>query len=266
MHARERHRAILHALDRRGFLGITELTALTDASEATVRRDLGALAEEGHVRRVRGGVEHAHPDRRAFLAGQPSFFGARTEHVPEKRAIARLAVDLLEPSDSVIIGGGTTTLMMAEYLADRKLTVLTPSFPLAERLLRETSNEVILPGGPVYREQQIIVSPYDEPSVANYWASLMFVGALGLGVAGLTESDHLFVRAQRQLIERAERVVVLADSSKFERQGSMVVCGLDRIDTVITDSGVDRHSRSMLAEAGCEMIEAAVTEAARDEG
>jgi DeoR family ulaG and ulaABCDEF operon transcriptional repressor len=264
MHAHERQRAILRNLDHRGFLGIAELTTLTEASEATVRRDLEALHEAGHIKRVRGGAERAHSSRLTSLAGQPSFFGARMERVPEKRAIARAAVDMLEPEDPVIIGGGTTTLMMAEHLVDRKLTVLTPSFPLAERLLHETSNEVILPGGPVYREQQIVVSPYDEPSVQNYWARLMIVGALGLGVVGLTESDHVFVRAQRQLMERAERVVVLADSSKFRRQGSMVVCGLDRIDTVVTDSGIELHSRSMLVEAGCDGVIAPVAENAQD--
>jgi DeoR family ulaG and ulaABCDEF operon transcriptional repressor len=265
MHAQERQRAILRTLHHRGFLGIAELTALTDASEATVRRDLSALHEAGHIKRVRGGAERAHSIGWASLAGQPSFFGARMEHVPEKRAIARTAVEMLEPDDAVIIGGGTTTLMMAEHLVDGKLTVLTPSFPLAERLLHETSNEVILPGGPVYREQQIVVSPYDEPSVQNYWARLMIVGALGLGVGGLTESDHVFVRAQRQLMERAERVVVLVDSSKFRRQGSMVVCGLDRIDTVITDPGIEPGSRSMLVEAGCDVVVAPVAENAHDD-
>jgi DeoR family ulaG and ulaABCDEF operon transcriptional repressor len=253
MHASERRRSILRSVAGRGFVSVAELTELLGASEPTVRRDLVALAGEKRVRRVHGGVEAIDVAQRV-LVGQPEFAGARTVRSVEKRAIAKRAVELCEPGDAIIIDGGTTTFMMTEFLQDSEIHVLTPSFPVAEVLLRTTRCEVIVPGGPVYRNQQLILSPYDEPSVQNYCARLMFMGAQGIGEAGLIQSDPLLVQAEKQLMQRAEKLVVLVDSSKFLGRGRLVFCPLDQIDTIITDSGITPPTRAMLEGAGVELI------------
>ncbi len=253
MHSSERRRSILESVSRRGFVSVGELTEILGASEPTVRRDLVALAKQKRLRRVHGGAEAIDATHRA-LVGQPDFSSAQTVRASEKRAIARRAVEMCEPGDSIIIDGGTTTFFMTEFLRERELHVLTPSFPVAEVLLRNTRCEVIVPGGPVYRTQQLILSPYDEPSVENYCARSMFMGAQAIGPDGLIQSDPLLVQAEKQLRERAEKLVVLVDSSKFRGRGRMVFCELEQIDTVITDSGIDPASKSMLKKAGVEVV------------
>lgn len=253
MHASERRRSILQSVSRRGFVSVGELTEILGASEPTVRRDLVELARRKRIRRVHGGAEAVDATHRA-LVGQPEFARAQTVQASAKRAIAGRAAELCKPGDSIIIDGGTTTFFMTEFLRDRDLHVLTPSFPVAEVLLRDTRCEVILPGGPIYRTQRLILSPYDEPSVRNYRARLMFMGAQGIGPDGLIQSDPLLVQAEKQLRERADKLVVLVDSSKFPGRGRLVLCALDEIDTVITDAGIDAATKSMLAEAGIELL------------
>ncbi len=253
MHASERRRSILQSVAGKGFVSVAELTELLGASEPTVRRDLVALAREKRLRRVHGGAEALDQKQRGLI-GQPEFVSAQTVHAAQKRAIARRAVELCEPGDSIIIDGGTTTYFMTEFVGDRELHVLTPSFPVADVLLRRTRCEVILPGGAIYRKQQLILSPYDEPSVRNYCARLMFMGAQGIGADGLIQSDPLLVQAEKQLRERAERLVVLVDSSKFGGRGRLVFCSLEQVDTVVTDSGIDPAAKAMLVDAGVEVI------------
>lgn len=253
MHARERHRATLRLLAERGFVSVQQLRQALASSEATVRRDLSELEAAGQLRRIRGGAEPRGASR-APLAGQPEFFAAHDRHLREKRAIARAAVARIRPGESIIIDAGTTAFAMVEFLRDLEVRVLTPSFPVAEQLLRITRSEVLVPGGSLYRDQQLILSPFDEPVTAAYWATQAFLGAQGVTPRGLMQSDPLLVQAQRRLLERAERVVVLADASKFASLGSLALCPLDRIDCVITDDRASAEAVAMLEDAGVEVI------------
>ena len=172
----------------------------------------------------------------------------------EKRAIARRAASLCAPGDTVIINGGTTTFLMAEYLPPRGLRVLTNSFLLAERLLSGSEHEVILPGGSVYREQNVIVSPFENDVAQHHYASTMFMSAHGLSALGLMESDPLLVQAERRLIQQAEKLVVLADHTKFERRSGLVLCGLDRVSCLITDSGAPDAVVQWLEQQGLQVV------------
>jgi len=121
----------------------------------------------------------------------------------------------------------------------------------------------MLPGGAIYREQNIVLSPFENDVTRNFYARHMFMGAQGLGPLGLMEADPLLIQAERKLIDQAERLVLLVDSSKFERRSSLILCGLDRISTVITDSDLaDRHA-TMLANAGVRLLVAPVEKSER---
>ena len=107
--------------------------------------------------------------------------------------------------------------------------MLTNSYPLAEMLIRESRCRVALPGGEVYREQKLIVSPFDEDAIQHYSAARMFMSAISIGPLGVIEGDPLIARAETKLLKRADKLIVLADSSKFAPRGSLVVCPLSRI-------------------------------------
>jgi DeoR family ulaG and ulaABCDEF operon transcriptional repressor len=260
MHEKERHRLILAAVQDRPVLTVAEMVELTGASEATVRRDIAALHLQKRLRRVRGGAEAISPPQFVGLAGRP-FSLNEAENMAQKKAIAREAVALCQDGESIIVNGGTTTFQMVYPLQARRLQILTNSFPIAEHLLKQSRNTILLPGGAIYREQMIVLSPFENDVTRNFYARRMFMGAQGLGTLGLMETDPLLIQAEQKLLNQADELVVLADASKFERRSSLILCGLDRIATVITDDRVDDRAAAMLEAAGVALIVAPAAEA-----
>ncbi|MEM9632651.1 MAG: DeoR/GlpR family DNA-binding transcription regulator [Pseudomonadota bacterium] len=253
MHEKERHRIILSAVQDRPVVTVQELVALTDSSEATIRRDIATLHVQKKLRRVRGGAESINPPQFVGLAGRP-FSVNETINIAQKRAIAQKAVELCEDGDAIIINGGTTTFQMVHPLATKRMQVFTNSFPIAEHLLKNSKNTIMLSGGAIYREQNIILSPFDNDVTRNFYAKRMFMGAQGLGPLGLMEADPLLIQAEQKLIGQADELVVLVDSSKFSARSSLILCPLERISTVITDEGIPDSAANMLEQADVKLI------------
>ncbi len=253
MHENDRHRVILSAVQDRSLVTVADLCNLTGASEATVRRDINALDDAGKLRRVRGGAEALTTTPFVGLAGRPFSYN-ETINISEKQAIAAAAVELCSDGEPIIINGGTTTFQMVHPLASRQMQVFTNSFPIAEHLLKNSRNTVLLSGGVIYREQNIILSPFENDVTRNFYAKRMFMGAQGLGPLGLMEQDPLLIQAEQKLIGQAEELIVLADSAKFEVRSSLILCPLARIDTIITDDGIDDRTASMLEAADVKLI------------
>lgn len=253
MHEKDRHRVILSAVQDRPLVTVIDLCALTGASEATVRRDIATLDEQKRLRRVRGGAEALTSKPFVGLAGRPFSINENLQ-IAEKQAIAAAAVELCEDGEPIIINGGTTTFQMVHPLALRRMQVFTNSFPIAEHLLKNTRNTVMLSGGIIYREQNIILSPFDNDVTRNFYAKRMFMGAQGIGPLGLMEQDPLLIQAEQKLIGQAEELIVLVDSTKFANRSSLVLCPLDRIDTIITDDGIDDRTAAMLESADVTLI------------
>ncbi|WP_044007560.1 DeoR/GlpR family DNA-binding transcription regulator [Jannaschia sp. CCS1] len=264
MHEKERHNVILSAVQERSVVTVADFCALTGASEATVRRDINTLHTQDKLRRVRGGAEAITPPQFVGLAGR-TFAVNEAMRGPEKQAIARAAVELCDDGDAIIINGGTTTFQMVHPLAMRRMQIFTNSFPIAEHLLKHSKNTIMLSGGVIYREQNIILSPFDNDVTRNFAATRMFMGAQGLGPLGLMEADPMLIQAEQKLIGQADELVVLVDSSKFENRSSLVLCPLTRIDVVITDDGISDRAAAMLEAADIKLV-VAQTSAAADTG
>lgn len=249
----ERHRIILKLLEERSVIAVADLVEVLGASEATVRRDVNALAEAGRLRRIHGGAESLQPRHQTHLAGIP-FAMNRSAAAAQKRAIARAASSLIQDGESISINGGTTTCALVEFLGDRSLDILTNSLPIVNQLLTTSRNRVLLPGGTLYREQNIVLSPYAQDGIEHFWAQKLFTGCFGLNRFGMMESDPLIVQAQGKLLQRAEQLVVLADSRKFRQRSSMIVAGLERITTLITDDGATDEELAAFRDAGVRVI------------
>lgn len=264
MHETERHRVILSAVQAKPFASVAELVELTESSEATIRRDIAQLHLQKKLRRVRGGAEAVTPAYVTVLNGRPFSVNAAI-NIAQKRAIAKAAADLCEDGDTIIINGGTTTFQMVHPLALRRLQILTNSFPIAEHLLHHSKNTVMLPGGTIYREQNIVLSPFENDVTRNFYARRMFMGAQGVGPLGVMEQDPLIIQAEEKLIGQADELVVLVDSAKFTRRSALILCPLTRIHTVITDEGIEDRHANMLADAGVTLIVAPSSAAQDDE-
>jgi DeoR family ulaG and ulaABCDEF operon transcriptional repressor len=253
MHERERHRIILETLQSRPVATVQEFAAATGGSEATVRRDLSALAAQGRLRKLRGGAEALQPPVLISLNAQRGPGGA-VPNLAAKRAIGRKAVELCGEGDAIIINGGTTTFQMVHALASLRLQVLTNSFSIADHLLRHSKCTVFVPSGAIYREQNIILSPFEDDGTVHFRARRMFMGAKGLSRLGIMEEDALTISSEQRLMRQADELVLLVDSSKFSSQSSMILAPLDRARCIITDSGIADSDRRLIEDAGIDLI------------
>lgn len=261
MHATEREQLIFEALRRTGFVSYRDLELCLEASPATIRRDLSRLEGQGHIERVHGGAklcagETAVPVPR--LAGTP-FDQAITQNLAAKRAIGRAAAGLCRPGEGVMIDGGTTTLQMCSHLEPLGLQVLTNSLHIVDALLPQKDTRILLPSGALFREQNVILAPAGEDSMPRFHAPKLFMGAAAVGPHGVMQADVVLVAAERRLIDRAEEVILLVDSSKFRSSSGAIVCALDEIDVLITDEAIDADARRMVESAGIKLVLATQT-------
>jgi DeoR family transcriptional regulator, ulaG and ulaABCDEF operon transcriptional repressor len=252
MHKVERHRHILDRLKDEPFVSVGRLAEELRTSPVTVRRDLSELASSGRVNRVHGGAE-TQASQRPMLGGD-TFKRNMRRNIAAKRAIAKAAAAMCKSGDSIIIDGGTTTFQMSRYLKGMNLQVLTNSIYIVQSLIDEPAIRLVLPAGEIYREQNIVLSAFDEDGLADYRATTMFMGAEAIGPEGIGQSDPLLVRAERRLLRHANQLVVLADSSKFSAKGQLNFAPLSAVHTLISDRGLPREMRELLSSAGVHLI------------
>jgi DeoR family ulaG and ulaABCDEF operon transcriptional repressor len=258
MHSTEREALILAAMEPQGFVSYRALETQLTASPATIRRDLTRLESAGRIVRVHGGAKlvgtaGSEPGLNLQLSGT-TFAENITQHLEAKQAIGRAAAALCGPGEGVMIDGGSTTLQMCPHLAGLDLQVLTNSLHIVNALLPQTGTRILIPSGAVFREQNIILAPSGEESMPRFHAPKLFMGAAAVGPQGVMQADVVLVAAERRLIDRAEQVILLVDSSKFRSSSGAIVCGLDEVDVVITDTAVSDEARRAIEAAGAKLV------------
>lgn len=256
-HAEEREQVILRILDERGFVAFRDLEREITASPATLRRDLERLENEGRITRVHGGAKI--PDDRPSNGNGPRLQGIPfSENIrrnsAQKSAIGKAAAALCAPGEGIIIDGGSTTLQMCAHLDGKRLQVLTNSLHIVSALLGQADTRVLVPGGSVFREQDIILSAAGDDLMPRFYASKLFMGATAVGPQGIMQPDTVLVASERRLIDRAEQLILVVDSSKFQGPSGSVVCGLGEIDIVVTDARIEARYRKMLESAGAQIV------------
>lgn len=260
MHASIREELILKLLAERGFVSFRELDAVITGSPATIRRDLERLAQDGRLIRVRGGVkanpgsmkESGRVDFGTRLSGVP-FHENVTRNRKEKQAIGKAAAALCVPGEGVMIDGGSTTLQMCPHLAGLNLQVLTNSLHIVSALLPQSGTRILVPAGAVFPDQNIILSLPGDDSMPKFHAPKLFMGAASIGVQGLMQADVVLVASERRFLERADQIIVLVDATKFDGPSGNVVCGLEEIDTIITDNRISDKTAAMIECAGVKL-------------
>jgi len=258
MHLAERERVILECLGERGFVTLQELGGRIEASIATIRRDLNRLMEAGILTRVHGGaklVTSSHAGASAKNGEHSNHFGllfieSLNRNRSQKALIGREAAKLCKPREAVMISGGSTTLQMCPHIAGLGMQVLTNSLHIVNELLPQSGTRVLIPGGQVYAEQNVVLLSAGEDGTPGFHAPRLFMGASTIGQSGVMEANVVLVASERRLVDRAKQIVVLADSTKFEAPSGHVVCTLQDVDVVVTDSGLSPVHRKMLDSAG----------------
>jgi DeoR family ulaG and ulaABCDEF operon transcriptional repressor len=261
MHSAEREKLILETVNQRGFISFQDLERRIAASPATIRRDLERMMVAGLLTRVRGGAKKNEsknskrpaPDAGQHLTGVP-FEENVNRHKAEKETIGRAAAKLCNAGEALMIDGGSTTLQMCQHVRGLNLQVLTNSLRIVSALLLQPGTRVLVPAGQVFPEQNIILAASSDDGMQRFHAPKLFMSAAAVGSAGLMQADIMLVGVERRLIDRADEIIVLLDSSKFDGPSGHIVCGLDEIDVLITDRGVSPRHAQMVQDAGVKLI------------
>lgn len=239
----ERRDWILRIAEERGFVSLQQLVTEVGASESTIRRDLEYLDAQGQLHRTRGGA--------AYAGESLTDFDVRRQRASaEKQRIAMLAADLIQSGETILLDGGTTTLEVARRLHGKSLQVVTNSLPIASILMNNAAVELIFIGGYVYPKTGVALGVQAVAALRTVHVSRLVMSAGGVTADGLFNSNALLVETERQMIECAERVTLVCDSSKFGQRALSQICPLTAVDQVITDAALSEEWRETLANTG----------------
>ncbi|MHB0856943.1 MAG: DeoR/GlpR family DNA-binding transcription regulator [Anaerolineae bacterium] len=231
-----RRREIAQLVQSQRRVSVAQLSVRYGISEVSIRRDLEHLARVGLLRRVHGGAEALAQGGRA-----PAFEARRLESMELKQAIGRAAAGLIEPGDVVMLDAGTTVLEVARTLPLRLhdssgATVVTRSLAIASELRTDMRVQLILLGGVYVREADFFVGSQVESALRDIHVNTLFVGADGISLErGLMTSHVREAGLYRLMANCADRVVVVADSSKLGVQSVQTLLAVDEIDVLVVD-------------------------------
>jgi len=251
---RTRRQQILQQLLARGQVQVADLVEQFNVSAVTIRADLGRLRAQGLATRTHGGA--------ALLRPPPLEQDIHERdglNLPLKEKIGRSAARLVRPGENIIIDSGSTTAILARHLhAHRDITVMTNGLNIAWELATAEGVNVLLTGGVLRKQSLSLQGNQAEASLNSYSFDTMFLGVDGLDLQfGLTTHDEAEAHLNHRMVERARRVVVLTDASKFGRISLHRIARLNQVHTIITDSGIHPGTREVLQRMGIEVIIAA---------
>ena len=175
-----------------------------------------------------------------------------TRQPEQKRRIAHEAASRVLEGWAIGLTGGTTTSEVARALIGRdRLTVVTNALNIAGELAVRPNLKLVVTGGVARAESYELVGPIAEAGLSGINLDAVFVGVDGIsGEAGLTTHHEIEAHTNRALIERARRVIVVADSSKIGRIAFAQICAIDVVDELITDDGMDPETVTSIEQAG----------------
>ncbi|MGW5253834.1 DeoR/GlpR family DNA-binding transcription regulator [Streptomyces sp. NPDC004012] len=252
-----RWKALLELLVERGRLDVEEAAAELGVSAATIRRDFDQLAEQQMLVRTRGGaVVHG-------VSYELPLRYKTARHASEKQRIAKAVADLIAPGEAVGLTGGTTTTEVARALAVRDdlatgspaLTVVTNALNIANELAVRPQFKIVVTGGVARPQSYELIGPLADGVLGRITLDVAVLGVVALDVThGAAAHDEAEAAINRLLCERAERVVVAADSSKLGQRAFAWICGVESVDTLVTDSAAGADVVRRFEEAGVRVV------------
>lgn len=243
----ERQKKLLDLLRQRRTAELDEMARALSVSSSTVRRDLESLEQQGMVKRTHGGAIYQAP---GDGAGQgPEAVAARmNEQVAQKQAIGRYAASLVQPHMTLLLDGGSTVIYAAQFIEARPLQVVTNSLSIANLFADDDQVELLMVGGNLYGRSGVLVGPIATGCLADLHADLLLFSVAGLYEGAAFNINLIMAQVEQVMMQQAARSVLLMDSSKFGRKSLVRVCGIDEVERIVTDEGVDPDWRDALGE------------------
>ncbi len=247
----ERRTLIIDKLDAEGQLDVISLSKELNVSEVTIRNDLNWLEQKNMLIRARGGALKAERVGAEFTLTEKNKL-----HYQEKLRIGKAAAGLIESGDTIILDSGTTTLEINNHLSNiESLTVITNALNIANRLVEHEHVNVIVPGGLLRKNSLSLVGTTAEESFKNYFCDKLFLAVDGFNTThGLSTPNVEEAHLNRIMISIARQVIVVTDSSKFNKRSFAFIAPITAVNTVITDAGIPEENKKRLETAGIKVI------------
>lgn len=244
---------ILGQLEKDGQVSVNDLSESLGVSSVTIRNDLEQLEKKNMLLRARGGamkISHAHVGLDYPLSDK------QKKHLLEKKEIGKKAVELIEEGNTIILDSGSTTFEVAKNLGRfEDLTVITNAINVANYLVEHKNINVIVPGGTLRKNSLSLVGILAEKGFRNYFCDKLFLGVDGFDSGyGLSTPNIEEAHLNQIMIEMSKRVIVVADSSKFNRRGFAFIAPINKIHTLITDNGIPMEEKAKLEGMGIEVL------------
>lgn len=248
----ERQHRIVELVNERGSLTVPELSETFAVSEATIRRDLVALAERRLIQRVHGGAMRLGK----VATSESPIVQRQTEQAEEKARIGAAAAQLVHNAETLLLLGGSTGLAVARELAQHHdLTIVTDSLLVANELLGQGSHRVILVGGSIDPDEQAVRGTLSRLILQQIHVDKVIIGAKAISVArGISAETPEEAELFRACTACADQIIVVTDSSKFQKSALAKVIALQDIHILVTDYGLDAEDRRAIQELGVHLI------------
>jgi DeoR family transcriptional regulator, aga operon transcriptional repressor len=249
----ERRQKSLELVEKQGRVTVDELGKRFAVSAVTVRGDLDSLDRSGALIRSHGGAL-----KRASALQDSPIDVKETLHHGEKVRIGHAAAQMIRENETVMLDSGTTTAEVTrhmKFLKLKSLTVITNALNIAMELANLSHVRVIMIGGILRQMSYSLVGPHAEHALRGLLADRLFLGVDGLDPEiGLSTPDVLEAQLNASMIRASREVIVVADSSKFQRRSLSVIAKLDSVHKVITDDRVSPEMVAALQAHGVEVI------------
>lgn len=235
-------------------MAVEEFAVRLGVSRETIRRDLAHLDAMGKLKKFHGGARVVARATVSIDIEGP-FAQRMAQNAEAKRRIARAACRLLAPEDSLFIDTGSTTVIMAEALAElQSLVIITNSPRIAATVATNGSHKVFLIGGAYEADAGESVGPLALEQIAKFRARHVILTIGAIDAISIMDFDLQEAEVAKAMIERADRITVLADHSKLDRRGVFEVAPLSAIDTVVTDVEPPTAIAEALIASGVELL------------
>lgn len=253
-----RRAKILDELESKGEVSVSELSKMFNISEVTIRNDLGHLEKQNMLIRARGGAIKIKYQRNGI---DPSFSDKQKEFLKEKQLIAKEAVKLIEEGDTIVLDSGTTTTEIAKNLQQfNNLTIITNALNIASILSEYEGFNIFMPGGSLRKKSLSLVGVLADENFEKFYCDKLFLGADGFDTNhGLSTPNSEEAHLNQIMIKISKKVIVVADSSKFERRRFAFIGPVSNVDVVITDSRIKEEDKVRLEKNGVEVVVVAST-------
>jgi DeoR/GlpR family transcriptional regulator of sugar metabolism len=244
-----RHREILEKLRRSGRVQVDDLADHLGTSSMTIRRDLEHLAGVGALRRVRGGAVGT------ALHGEGLPFSVRAVDDENLKArLAAAAVAYIDDGEAVVVDSGTTGAAAAAELAHRRVTAMPLSIQGITALSSSKTVNLVLSGGTVRGAEGTIVGPIAERTIASLrFDTAILTCCAADPSAGVTAFDLGDAAIKQAIVAAASRVILIAEGAKFALRSMAIVCALEDVDVLVTDSSAPAAVLDRLRAAGVDV-------------